>query len=163
MIEYEYSFKVDKLEPYIKYCLELGFEKVEESSQIRTLYRNENKILARITTKETNGVSVTNIDFKDEDDSEKLLKVSRETIPLEIDNKNKYSIMSILDILGYFKHKELNRKRIVYEKGNIIFEIDDYTLPEIMHVIAIEGKKEEVDKIFLDISEKLGGNILSSN
>ena len=71
--------------------------------------------------------------------------------------------MSILDILGYFKHKELNRKRIVYKKGNITFEIDDYILPEIMHVIAIEGKKEEVDKIFLDISEKIGGNILSSN
>lgn len=152
-MEYEYSFKVDNIKPYINYCEENGFEKVKEYNQTRILYTSNNNILARITTQEENGVTNTVLDFKDANDSDEILKVSRETIPLVINEDNKESISSILDILGYTIKKELIRKRCVYKKDEVIFEIDDYTSPEIMHVVAIEGKKEQVDKVYNEIKE----------
>ena len=151
--EYEYSFKVKKITPYIKYCEDRGYKKIEESFQTRILYTSNNKVLARITTKKINDVSNTTIDFKDEDDSNKLLKISRESIPLKINDEDMSAIMSILDILGYKKHKELVRKRCVYKKDDVIFEIDDYTQPEITDVVAVEGKKEQVDSIYNDIKD----------
>lgn len=48
------------------------------------------------------------------------------------------SIISILDILRYSKYKTLVRKREVFKKENVIFEIDSYTKPEVMYVVAIE-------------------------
>lgn len=155
MLEYEYSFKVKELKPYIEYCIKNGFEKVEQSSQVRILYTSKNKILARITTKECDGKIKTVLDFKDEDGSEKVLKALRETIPLELKESDMESVRSILDILGYKKYKELIRKRIVYKKDKAIFEIDDYLSPEIMHVVAIEGEKNQVDKIYNDINKKI--------
>ena len=154
-MEYEYSFKVDDIKPYINYCKENGFEKVKEFNQIRTLYISHNKILARITTQEENGIKKSILDFKDDNDSDEILKISRETIPLKVTEENKESIMSILDILGYKIKKELVRKRYVYVKDKVKFEIDDYTSPEIMHVVAIEGEKEQVDKIYNKVREML--------
>lgn len=150
-MEYEYSFKVNGIEPYINFCEENGFEKVKEYNQTRRLYTCNNNILARITTQEENENVNILLDFKDDNDSDEVLKVSRETIPLVINEDNKESIMSILDIFGYKVKKELIRKRYVYKKDNVMFEIDDYTSPEIMHVIAIEGEKEQVDKIYNEI------------
>ena len=152
-MEYEYSFKVNDINPYINYCIEKGFEKIKEYNQTRTLYTSSNNILARITSQEENGVINTVLDFKDDNDSDEILKVSRETIPLTVNENNKESIISILDILGYTIKKELIRKRYVFKKDNVIFEIDDYTSPEIMHVVAIEGEKEEVDKVYNEIKE----------
>lgn len=154
MIEYEYSFKVKMLEPYINYCKDSGFIKIEESFQKRVLYTNKNKILARITTKEINKKKTTTLDFKDENNSNEILKTSRETIPLNITEENIPAIISILDILGYIEYKALNRKRLVYKKDNITFEIDNYTSPETMYVVAIEGDKSKVDKIYFDIIKK---------
>ena len=54
MKEYEYSFKVSSLNPYIDYCKKNNFEFVEETNQSRTIYRNSNKTIARITIK--NGI-----------------------------------------------------------------------------------------------------------
>ena len=150
-VEYEYSFKVNDIEPYINYCIEKGFEKIKEYNQIRTLYTCNNNILARITTQEEKGVTSIVLDFKDDNDSDEILKVSRETIPLVVNKQNKESIYSILDILGYKVKKELIRKRYEYKKDNVIFEIDNYTSPEIMHVVAIEGLKEQVDKVYNEI------------
>ena len=152
-MEYEYSFKVNDINPYINYCIEKGFEKIKEYNQTRTLYTSSNNILARITSQEENGVINTVLDFKDDNDSDEILKVSRETIPLTVNENNKESIISILDILGYTIKKELIRKRYVFKKDNVIFEIDDYTSPQIMHVVAIEGEKEEVDKVYNEIKE----------
>jgi hypothetical protein len=73
----------------------------------------------------------------------------------KVTEENKESIMSILDILGYKIKKELVRKRYVYVKDKVKFEIDDYTSPEIMHVVAIEGEKEQVDKIYNKVKEML--------
>jgi len=154
-MEYEYSFKVEDIKPYINYCEENSFEKVKEFNQTRILYISDNKILARITTQEENGSIKTVLDFKDDNDSEEILKVSRETIPLVVTDENKEAVMSMLEIFGYKIKKELIRKRYVYKKDKVIFEIDDYTSPEVMHVIAIEGEKEQVDKIYNDIKEKI--------
>ena len=150
--EYEYSFKVTDITPYLKYCDKNNYEKISETAQIRTLYTSSNKILARITTEEKNNTTRTFIDFKTENDSDVVLKIAKESIPFEVNESNKEAINSMLDILGYSKHKELIRKRYVYKKGNVKFEIDNYTAPEMMCVIAREGEKENVDKVYNEIS-----------
>ena len=149
--EYEYSFKVKDIKPYIDYCINNDYEKTGESSQTRILYRNINKTMARMTTKENNGKKKTVLDFKDDNESSEVLKISRETIPLVINDENKEAIDSILDMLEYRKDKALIRNRFVYEKNNVTFEIDEYTSPEIMYVVAVEGKKSEVDKFYKEI------------
>ena len=91
MKEYEYSFKVKSIDPYIKYCEENGYTKEEETTQNRTLYRNVNKTMARITSKTKNGKTKTVLDFKDDNQADVVLKVSRETIPLEVTPENEKS------------------------------------------------------------------------
>ena len=152
-MEYEYSFKVDNLDKYINYCISNNYELVEESSQTRTLYRNSNGTIARITTKEKNNNKKTYLDFKDDNDSDEILKVSRETIPLEVTDENKKAINSILDILEYKKDKILIRNRVVYKKNGVTFEIDDYKLPK-MKVVAIDGIKEEVDIVYKELKKE---------
>lgn len=159
MIEYEYSFKVKNLEPYIKFCESEGYEKESEAFQIRELFTSNNGVLARITTKNTKNGEKTVLDFKDENDSEEILKNSRETIPLTITNDTREAINSILNILGYKKIKHLDRKRTVYKKRNVTFEIDNYSSPEIMYVVAIEGEKEEVDKVYNIIKQTINNEI----
>ncbi len=155
MKEYEYSFKVDDIKPYIEYCEQEGYEKIEESSQIRVLYRNVNKTIARITTKEKNGLKKVLLDFKDDNQSDDILKISRETLPLEVTDENKDAINSILEMLEYKKDTVLIRNRVVYFKADVTFEIDEYSAPEVMYVIAIEGKKELVDKVYLYLKENI--------
>lgn len=155
MIEYEYSQKVKSIEPFIKYCIDNDYEKEFENYQIRKLYTSPNKILARLTTIEDNSKSSTVLDFKDEDDSDKILKASRETIPLEVTKENEESIMSIFNILDYKLSKTLKRNRVVYTKGNVKFEMDNYIEPETFCVLAIEGFKEEVDKVYMELESTI--------
>lgn len=150
-VEYEYSFKVDSLDEYKKYCEENGYEKRLEYDQVRELFTSDNKVLARITTTKTGENTDVFLDFKDDDDSDKVYKESRETIPLRVTDENRGAIDSILNILGYKKKKHLVRKRYIYKKGKVKFEMDDYTKPEIMHVVAIEGDKDEVTKVYNEI------------
>lgn len=150
-MEYEYSFKVDSLDEYKKYCEENGYEKRLEYDQVRELFTSDNKVLARITTTKTGENTDVFLDFKDDDDSDKVYKESRETIPLKVTDENRGAIDSILNILGYKKKKHLVRKRYIYKKGKVKFEMDDYTKPEIMHVVAIEGDKGEVTKVYNEI------------
>lgn len=150
-MEYEYSFKVDSLDWYKKYCEENGYVKRLEYDQVRELFTSDNKILARITTTKTENNIDIFLDFKDDDDSERIYKEARETIPLRVTDENRGAIDSILNILGYKKKKHLVRKRYIYKKGKVKFEMDDYTKPEIMHVVAIEGDKEEVTKVYNEI------------
>ena len=159
MKEYEYSFKVKSIDPYIKYCEENGYTKEEETTQNRILYRNVNKTMARITAKTKNGKTKTVLDFKDDNQADVVLKVSRETIPLEVTPENEKAVDSILDMLEYTKDKTLIRTRMVYKKGNVTFEIDKYDAPEVMFVVAIEGEKEEVDKTYAIIKEKINNEI----
>ncbi len=159
MMEYEYSFIVKSIKPYIEYCEKEGYKKIEENSQIRELFTSNNNVLARITKKTTENGDEIILDFKDENDKDEVLKNSRETIPLQITDLNRNAINSILDILGYKKIKHLNRKRMVYKKGNVTFEIDEYFEPEVMYVIAIEGEKTAVDEIYKIISETINNEV----
>lgn len=154
MKEYEYSFKVKDIKPYIKYCKDEGYEYMSESKQIRELYRSS-KTLARITINKLDGHEETYLDFKDDNNSNDVLKISRETIPLRIEEYNKEAIYSILEILGYKKDKVLSRTRIVYKKDDVKFELDSYTSPEEMFVVGIEGDKERVDLVYKEVSSKL--------
>ena len=64
--EYEYSFKVKDIEPFINYCENNNYDLVSEYEQIRTLYKNGGKIMARIT-KNTYKDSISEIlNFKDD-------------------------------------------------------------------------------------------------
>lgn len=147
MKEYEYSFKVKDINPYIEYCKENGYMEILNNNQIRDWYCNNSSVNARITINKINGEDEIVLDFKEEDKSDLVLKNRGESLPLKVEN-NMDAINSILDILGYKIDVHVVRKRSVYKKGNIKFEIDEYTRPEIMNVVSIEGKKEIVDDIY---------------
>ena len=53
--EYEYSSKVNDIKPFIEYCEKNGYKKEDEYNQTRILYRNNDKLLARLTTDEVDG------------------------------------------------------------------------------------------------------------
>ncbi len=159
MKEYEYSFKVESIIPYVEFCENQGYEKLEESSQTRILYRNVNKTMARITTKVKNGNRKTSLDFKDDNQSNDVLKVSRETIPLEVTENNREAIDSILSMLEYTKDKTLIRNRVVYKKGNVTFEIDNYDSPEVMYVVAIEGEEKAVDEVYKTVKDTINNEV----
>lgn len=159
MKEYEYSFKVEDIKPYVNYCEKNNYELISENKQIRELYRNSNKILARITTKINNIGSEKLLDFKDDNNTDNILKVSRETIPLIIKDDDIDAVNSILEILGYKKDKTLNRTRVVYQKDGVKFELDSYISPNIMFVVGIEGENEKVDNIYKEVIENIHNQI----
>lgn len=144
--EYEYSVKVKDIEPFIVYCKKNNYELINKTAQKRVLYRNNNKILARITTIKEGESKNIFLDFKDENESDDVLKISRESGKINVtDNMN--FVNDILSILEFDFYKELDRLRYVYVKNNVTFEIDEYIKPE-MKVVGIEGAKEEVDKVY---------------
>ena len=154
MKEYEYSFKVKNIKPYIDYSKSEGFIKISENKQIRNWYQNDTKINARVTVNIINDTEKIVIDFKEEDCSDAILKNSRESLPLLVDNDMK-ALNSILDILGYKENVHIERTRIVYKKDTVKFEIDKYIKPEKMCVVAIEGEKVIVDEIYDYISNNI--------
>lgn len=79
--------------------------------QTRILYRNGNKILARITTNEIESKNPTYLNFKEKNDTEKVLKISQESPILEINEDNKEFVNYILKIFNFIKSKELKRTR----------------------------------------------------
>lgn len=151
MREYEYSFIVNDITPYVIYCKNNGYELEKSNYQIRELFKHENKILARITTEIENKKRTCVLDFKDDNDTNKLVKESREILPIKISRDNRKAIDSMLEILGYCKDKTLKRKRVVYKKDEVKFEIDEYLEPDKCYVVAIEGEKEGVDRVYNEI------------
>lgn len=87
------------------------------------------------------------------------MKISRETKDLKINDDNREFVKSLLEILELKEAKKLIRKRFVYKKNNIIFEIDKYTTP-IMNVVAIEGLKDEVDKVYNELKSMIDSNVI---
>ena len=155
--EYEYSFKAKNIEPFINYCKNNDYELINEYEQVRTLYKNGGKVMARIT-KNTYKDSITEIlNFKDDNISDSTLKISRESKDLTITDDNREFVDSLINILDLNNKKELIRKRLVYKKQNVTFEIDDYSKP-IMKVIAIEGNKDEVDRIYNHLKDIIDMN-----
>ena len=151
-IEYERSFKVASVKPYIEYCEENGFVLEEIVEQNRVVFENKfsNNIIARITTETKDGVAVTVFDCKNVGKRESNLKVSSESIPLVVTNENKEKIFSILETLDFFEAANNLRKRYVYSKGNVKFEIDEYIRPQ-TNVIAIEGEQNLVEDIYAQL------------
>lgn len=152
-MEYEYSFNVKDLNPYINYCNDNDYQLIEETNQSRTIYRNENKTMARITIKEKNNNIRKLLDFKDDILTDDILIERRESKSIEFNDDE--AINSILEFLNYKKDNTLIRKRYVYKKNNVKFELDDYDAPKKAYVVAIEGEKTEVDKVYQDIIKKL--------
>ena len=148
--EYEYSSKVNDITPFLEYCEKNGYEKQSEYDQIRTLYKNKDKLLARVTKNEVDGNQKIFFDLKDENDSNDVLKILRESGKIVTNNTE--FVDSMLGMLNFSFHKELKRKRYVYFKDGVKFEIDNYTQPA-MKVAAIEGEKEKVDKVYNEVKK----------
>lgn len=144
--EYEYSMKVKDIKPFINYCKKNNYNLINKTTQKRVLYRNDNKILARVTTIQEDKSKNIFLDFKDENESDDTLKISRESGKIDVTGKMNF-VNAVLSMLEFDFYKELDRVRYVYTKDKIIFEIDEYLKPE-MKVVGIEGNKEEVDKIY---------------
>lgn len=113
--------------------------------------------MARITENEYEEKYEKILNFKDDNSNDKILKTSRESKDLIITKDNEEFVVSLIEILNLNTKKVLKRKRYVYEKEKVKFEIDEYIDP-VMNVIAIEGKKEEVDRVYKKLE-----NIINKN
>lgn len=152
--EYEYSFMVQSLEPFIRYCEEHQDQKVEESRQVRILYKKEDQTMARVTIKEVDGKIEKFLDFKQDLLSETPLTKRKESLPLPFESMD--VVQSVIAFLGYQKSKVLTRTRIVYLRGDVTFELDSYDDKTLGYVVAIEGKKEAVDEVYEDVKRNFG-------
>ena len=153
-IEFEHSFKVTDLEPFISYCENNGYLKQSVTTQNRIVYEcAENaKIIARLTTETANNKTSTTLDFKNVNKKQGDLNISTESIPLEITNSNRDAILSVLSTLNFVEAANNLRTRYVYVKGGVKFEIDDYIRPQ-AKVVAIEGEKQDVEKVYLKLQD----------
>ena len=156
--EYEYSFKVKDITPFINYCKNNNYDLLQEYEQIRTLYKNGSRVMARITKSTYKDEIIEILNFKDDNLSDEILKISRESKDLIISDENREFINSLLDILDYKEIEKLVRKRYVYSYKGVIFEIDEYISP-LMNVVAIEGNKDEVDNIYNELKYVIDNNI----
>lgn len=161
-MEYEYSFKVSSIKPYIEYCEQNNYEKKSITFQNRIVYENKHSenIIARITTKEKDGKKATLFDCKNVGKSDENLKISSESIPMKVTKNNIKNIKSILEVLDFYEAANNTRTRYIYEKKGVKFEIDDYIIPK-MQVVALEGIKNEVDIVYKELKEQIN-NILEN-
>lgn len=152
-VEYERSFNVESIKPYIEYCEKNGFNLVSKVRQNRIVYECKHNIhiIARITTETVDDKTTVLFDYKNVDKSNDDLKVSRESIPMVVTEENKDIILSILNVTDFILQSDNLRTRYVYKKDDVIFEIDDYEQPKVMQVVAIEGNEEKVEKIYLEL------------
>ena len=155
--EYEYSFKVKDIKEFIQYCVLNEYEKKEEYLQTRILYKNGGPVMARITENIYNDYVQKVLNFKDDNLNDNILKVSRETKDLVINDDNQEFVDSLIEILDLTHKKVLKRKRYVFEKNSVKFEIDEYIEP-VMNVVAIEGLQEEVDVVYKELEEIINRN-----
>ena len=97
------------------------------------------------------------INFKEDNLNDNTLKISKESKDLVITDDNQEFVYSLIEILNLTTKKVLKRKRYVFEKNNVRFEIDEYSEPA-MNVVAIEGLKENVDDVYNDLREIINCN-----
>lgn len=157
MTEYEYNFKVDDINDVTKFCERNGYVLVSKTSENRVVFENKQnrKIISRITTTFGESDKVTVWDFKNVGKNDNLLKVSKESEAMVLDEAGIKIARSMLEVMDFEQSADNLRTRYVFEKGDVKFEIDDYTRPE-MKVVAIEGEKTQVDKIYKAlVSDKL--------
>lgn len=154
MEEYEYSIKVKNIEPYIEYCENNNYTNKSITNENRIVYHNDNlkHVIARLTINENDTI----LDFKNINKEENDLKISNESLPMIVNN-NMDVIKSMLNVLGFYENANNERTRYIYEKDDVIFEIDNYIKPK-MCVVAIEGNKNKVDMIYKEIKETIGSS-----
>lgn len=155
--EYEYSFKVKNIKEFIQYCIDNKYKKEEEYLQTRILYKNGGPVMARVTENIYNDRSEKVLNFKDDNLNDKDLKISRESKDLIVNDDNQEFVDSLIEILDLTNKKVLKRKRYVFEKNNVKFEIDEYIEP-FMNVVAIEGLQEKVDEVYKELEEVINCN-----
>ena len=156
MKEYEYSFEVKDLKPFIEYCENNGYAFIEKNKQSRIIYRNANKTMARLTIKEKDDKIKKELDFKDDMLSDSVVVERRESMAIEYNDD--VAVESILEFLNYVKDNTLIRTRYVYEKDGVKFELDEYEQPRVTSVVACEGEKEKVDAVYEEIKNLAGEN-----
>lgn len=149
MKEYEYSFEVNSLIPYIEYCNNNGYELVSSNKQQRIIYRHPNSTMARVTIIEKNGKVTKELDFKESILSTSVLHERKESLTISFDDEK--AIKSMLDFLGYKRDNSLIRTRIVFKKGKVKLELDDYEFPRKALIVAVEGAKLEADEVYNEI------------
>lgn len=148
-MEYEHSFNVSDIQEYVNYCEKNNYVLKSNTRQIVTIYRN-NGLMVRIA-EDINKDKVTySLDFKEDKLDNNDLIVRKESKQIIFDNIN--NCEDILNFLGYKKDNTLDRVRQVYEKDDVIFEIDSYNKPTKAFVVAIEGDKSKVDILYKKIS-----------
>lgn len=149
MVEYEYNFKVDDISVVTKFCEKNGFVLVSKTSENRVVFENKQnrKIISRLTTTFGESKKVTVWDFKNVGKNDNLLKVSKESEAMVLDESGIKIARSMLEVMDFEQSADNLRTRYVFEKGDVKFEIDDYTRPQ-MKVVAIEGEKSQVDKVY---------------
>lgn len=146
-----------------KFCEENGFVLVSKTSENRVVFENKQnrKIISRLTTTFGESKKVTVWDFKNVGKNDNLLKVSKESEAMVLDESGIKIARSMLEVMDFEQSADNLRTRYVFEKGDVKFEIDDYTRPQ-MKVVAIEGEKSQVDKVYQMIvsDEKVSKHIL---
>ena len=151
--EYEYSFKVNDINKYLDYCKENNYHFIVQCEQIRTLYKNGGRVMARITKNIYDDKEEELLSFKEDNLTGEILHVRGESLELLITDTNRDFVKSLLTILEMKEAKVLKRKRYVYEKDGVRFEIDEYFEPK-MNVVGIEGEKNIVDRVYNDLKNK---------
>lgn len=151
MKEREYSFKVENVKKYIDCLIKLNFNIVADSKQIRTIYKNNNNIMARITENfYSNNKKEIVFDFKEDKLTKDVLIERKESLPIIIDNVD--TALSVIDILGFKKTVSLHRQRKVFSKNDVICEIDLYESPNEEFIVSIEGDNYKgVDKLYFQL------------
>lgn len=154
MEEYEYSFKVSSIKPYIEYCEKNDYKKESEILENRKVYENKYNpnMIARITKTVIGLKEQIVFDCKNVKKERHDLKESQESIPLVFNQSDYSTIESILKTLEFKLVADNIRTRYVYKKNEIKFEIDDYKIPK-AQVVAIEGNKEEVDQLYFKLKQ----------
>ena len=149
--EYEYSFNVTNIEEYINYCKKNNYKHLSTTKQTRTIYRNTNGTIARITIEKGKRTEKI-LDFKEDKLSNKDLIIRKESKPIKFNNI--CNCEDVLHFLNYKKDNILIRERYVYTNEKVKFEIDNYIEPKAM-VVALEGEKTAVDDVFKELEDTL--------
>ncbi len=88
-MEYEYSFQVKSLGPYIEYCEKNGYTKTKDVEQNGKEFKGPIKTVARIKIQKSSNNQIKKIlDFKENDDSAVLVKNRRDLLPLEFEDED---------------------------------------------------------------------------
>lgn len=149
--EYEYSFNVTNIEEYINYCKNNNYRHLGTTKQTRTIYRNSNGTIARITIEKGKKIE-KKLDFKEDKISDKDLVIRKESKAIKFNNL--HNCEDILCFLNYKKDNVLIRERYIYTNDKVKFEIDNYIEPKAM-VVAFEGEKDAVDNVYKELEETL--------